>query len=106
MPLADILAKNSQRRRAAEQKKSKETVMSTVGALPSAGQGVACSKCGGWLLAPQYRESFPEERLILDLWSCMGCGHKFETEAFAPVETSSKIAGEAPQESLPSLLVA
>jgi len=80
--------------------------MPVVGLSPTSTQGVACSKCGVWLMGPEYRENFPEERLILDLWSCVSCGHKFETEAFAPVETSSKIAGEEPQESLPSLLVA
>jgi ribosomal protein L37AE/L43A len=80
--------------------------MTTVGSPRDSGYGVACSKCGVLLNAPVCAECFPEERLILSLWSCMNCGNKFETEAFAPIDAQSKIDRGTLEEFLPSLLVA
>jgi hypothetical protein len=80
--------------------------MPAVGSPPNPHQGVTCIKCGGRLSAPQYTECFPEEQLMLNLWSCACCGHQFETEAFAPVDATSKIDSEALKEFFPSLLVA
>ena len=40
-------------------------------------------KCGDSLIAPEWSYDFSEERLVINLWSCMNCGNQFETEAFA-----------------------
>ena len=80
--------------------------MPAVGAPLKPAQGVACSKCGVLLGAPDCSEDFPEERLILSLWSCTSCGNKFETEVFEPVDPKSKIDKGMLEEFLPSLLVA
>jgi ribosomal protein L37AE/L43A len=80
--------------------------MPAVGAPLKAIQGVACNRCGELLGAPERSEDFPEERLVLNLWSCTNCGNKFETEAFEAVDPKSKIDKGVLEEFLPSLLVA
>jgi ribosomal protein L37AE/L43A len=67
--------------------------------------GTTCTKCGDILPMPEWSE-FGSESLVFNFWSCMTCGNRFETEAFAPVDENSKVDDEVLEEFLPSLLVA
>jgi len=80
--------------------------MTTVGSLRGSAHGMTCNKCGDSLIAPEWSEYFGEERLVLNLWSCMTCGNRFETEAFTPVDATSTLDCKVLQQFLPSLLVA
>jgi ribosomal protein L37AE/L43A len=80
--------------------------MTTVASLRGSAHGMTCDKCGDSLIAPEWSEYFSEERLVLNLWSCMSCGNRFETEAFVPVDAKSKIDSKVLEEFFPSLLVA
>jgi hypothetical protein len=42
--------------------------------------GIACTKCREWLFAPEWAYDFREAGLVINLWSCMNCGNRFETE--------------------------
>jgi hypothetical protein len=42
-----------------------------------------CVKCDEALIAPDWSESV-SEGLIVNLWTCTKCGHRFETKAFMP----------------------
>jgi DNA-directed RNA polymerase subunit RPC12/RpoP len=42
--------------------------------------GIACTKCREWLHAPEWTYDFREAGLVINLWSCMSCGNRFETE--------------------------
>lgn len=64
----------------------------------------ACRKCGDVLDSPEWSYAFSEERLIIDLWSCMNCGNQFETESLAHAGSKEKIDDGAL--SVPSLLAA
>ncbi len=66
--------------------------MVTVASLRSFAHGMTCSKCGDSLIAPERAEYLVKERLVLNLWSCMGCGNRYETGAFAPVDVGSTLA--------------
>ncbi len=80
--------------------------MATIASLRGSAHGMTCDKCGGSLIAPEWAEYFSEEQLVLNLWSCMSCGNRFETEAFVPVDSKSKIDSDVLERFLPTLLVA
>lgn len=80
--------------------------MAKVASLRGSAHGMSCGRCGESLIAPDWTEFFCEEGLILNLWSCTSCGNRFETEAFIPVDSNSKIDQGVLEEFLPSLLVA
>ena len=80
--------------------------MATVASLRGSAQQVICDKCGEALIAPDWAEYFSEERLVLNLWSCDRCGHRFETEADVPADAAPPIDGKVLEEFFPSLLVA
>ena len=80
--------------------------MTTVASLRGSAHGVTCDKCGNSLVAPEWSEYFSEEQLVLNLWTCMTCGNRFETEAFVGADPKSKIDGKVLDTFLPSLLVA
>jgi DNA-directed RNA polymerase subunit M/transcription elongation factor TFIIS len=61
-----------------------------------------CKKCGNLLVAPEFSESFSEEQVVIDYWSCVNCGNQFETE----VAAESKFERNVAQELHPTLLVA
>lgn len=64
-------------------------------------QGMSCKKCGHFLAAPEWLESFSEEGLIINFWRCAKCGNYFETETPAAVETRPMIDADAAEGSLP-----
>jgi ribosomal protein L37AE/L43A len=80
--------------------------MTTVASLRGSAHEITCDKCGNPLIAPEWSEYFSEERLVLNLWSCMNCGNRFETELVVPVNTESKNENKVLEEFFPSLLVA
>lgn len=80
--------------------------MATVASLPGSAKPIVCAKCGEALIAPDWAEYFSEERLVLNLWSCTCCGHRFETEAFVPADAAPQADGKVLEEFFPSLLVA
>jgi Universal stress protein family len=41
-----------------------------------------CAKCGEGLIAPDWPQ-FVSEGLVVNLWICTKCGHRFETKARA-----------------------
>jgi ribosomal protein L37AE/L43A len=88
------------------EKRTEEATMTVMRSSRDPAQKATCKKCGVLLNAPECSEFFPEERLLLNLWSCTSCGNKFETEAFAPADARSKIDHEVLEEFFPSLLVA
>lgn len=51
-----------------------------------------CDKCGNTLITAEWSE-YVSDGLILNFWSCAKCGYGFETEAFMPVDSESKIDG-------------
>ena len=58
--------------------------MPAVASLRGSAHQLRCDKCGEALIAPDWVEYFSEEHLILNLWACTHCGHRFETEAVVP----------------------
>jgi ribosomal protein L37AE/L43A len=74
------------------QETNEEDAMVTVASLRSFARGMTCSKCGDSLIAPERTEYLVKEWLVLNLWSCMGCGNRYETGAFAPVDVGSTLA--------------
>jgi ribosomal protein L37AE/L43A len=80
--------------------------MTTVASLRGSAHPPICDNCGETPIAPEWSEYFSEEQVIINLWSCTRCGHRFETEAFEPVDATSKIDHRLVDEFLPSLLVA
>jgi len=80
--------------------------MTTVASLRGSAYGMTCNRCGDSLIAPEWAEYLSEERLVLNLWCCMNCGNRFETEAFAPVDAKSEIDSNVLKAFFPSLLVA
>jgi ribosomal protein L37AE/L43A len=80
--------------------------MTPVASLRGSAHEVTCDKCGNSLIAPEWSEYFSEERLVLNLWSCMNCGNRFETEALVPVDAEPKNENKVFEEFFPSLLVA
>jgi hypothetical protein len=55
------------------------------------------------LIAPEWSE-FVTEELVLNLWSCMSCGNRFETEVCMPADAEAD--AEAIKDFFQSLLVA
>jgi ribosomal protein L37AE/L43A len=80
--------------------------MTTVASLRGSAHAPMCDKCGESLIAPEWSEYFSEEQVVINLWTCTRCGHRFETKAFEPVDTTSKIDPRTLDEFLPALLVA
>jgi ribosomal protein L37AE/L43A len=66
---------------------------------------MTCAKCGEALIAPDWSE-FVSEHLVLNLWSCMKCGDRFQTEAYMPADTQPKMTDKDWVEMFPALLVA
>jgi ribosomal protein L37AE/L43A len=85
---------------------NEEVEMATVASLRGLAHGMTCNKCGDSMIAPVSAEYFIEERLVLNLWSCMSCGNRFESEAFVPVGAKSKNGSKALEEFVSSLLAA
>ena len=102
-----MLIKEFSRFQCGKNNKLKEAIvtMTISKSISSTDHGTTCEKCGEVLIAPEWSE-FVSELLVLNLWSCMNCGNRFETEAFAPIDPKSKIDNEVLEEFLPSLLVA
>ena len=73
---------------------------------PSSSFGTTCNKCGNSLIAPECSEFYSEERLVLNLWSCLKCGNEFETEERLSADAKSEIDREVLETFFPSLLVA
>ena len=44
------------------------------------GGGTVCIQCNEPILGPDNLYDFSEEKIIVALWSCAGCGYRFETE--------------------------
>jgi ribosomal protein L37AE/L43A len=84
--------------------KTKEATMATIASISHSERGI-CAKCGFTLFAPDWSE-YMSERLVLNLWSCVKCGHRFETEAHMPADAESIEATETMKAFFPSLLVA
>jgi ribosomal protein L37AE/L43A len=88
-----------------EIKKSEEVIVAKSTSIGSTYHSTTCRKCGNVLSMPEWSE-FVSESLVFNFWSCMACGNRFETGAFAPADKNSKIDDEVLEEFLPSLLVA
>jgi ribosomal protein S27AE len=84
--------------------KSKEATMATIASIRHSERRI-CAKCGYKLFAPDWSE-YMSERLVLNLWSCVKCGYRFETEAHFPADAESIEAAETMKTFFPSLLVA
>jgi C4-type Zn-finger protein len=56
-----------------------------------------CGECSSAVMAPEFVEYFSEEQLVLNFWSCMNCGFRFETEERASTDVEPRVAvcGEA-----------
>ena len=63
-----------------------------------------CVKCGEALIAPDWSESVSEE-LVVNLWTCTKCGHRFETKACMPA-AEPKMSEKDWEQMFPPLLVA
>ena len=63
-----------------------------------------CAKCGERLIAPDWSE-FVSEGLVVNLWICTKCGHRFETKACMPA-AEPKMSQKDWEKMFPPLLVA
>jgi hypothetical protein len=43
--------------------------------------GNQCAQCGAVLIAPEWSEHFPDNR-IRNVWSCEACGYEFENTVY------------------------
>jgi hypothetical protein len=43
--------------------------------------GSKCAQCGAVLIAPEWSEHFPDNR-IRNVWLCEGCGYEFEDTVY------------------------
>jgi ribosomal protein L37AE/L43A len=43
--------------------------------------GHQCAQCGAVLIAPEWSEHFPDNR-IRNVWSCEACGYEFEDTVY------------------------
>jgi NAD-dependent SIR2 family protein deacetylase len=91
---------------AANKNENMEVVMATVASLRGSTRPVICQQCGEALIAPEWVEYFSEEQLVLNLWTCARCGHRFETEAFLPANTGPDSTVKVPEAFPPRLVVA
>ena len=80
--------------------------MTTVASLRGSAHQVICDTCGDALIAPEWAEYFSEQRVILNLWSCMRCGNRFATEALVPTDVEPDNESKVLEQFFPSLLVA
>jgi RNase P subunit RPR2 len=80
--------------------------MAIVVSLRDSAHQVTCDECGEVLIAPEWAEYFSEEGIILYLWSCPHCGHRFETEAILPAEVEPEPKEKVLEDFFTSLLVA
>lgn len=80
--------------------------MTKVASLRGSAYVMSCSKCGNSLIAPEWAEYLSDERLVLNLWSCVNCGNRFETEAFAPTNAKLEIDSTLLEKYFSSALVA
>jgi hypothetical protein len=80
--------------------------MSTKALLRNIKGGVACNKCRAWVDGPEGSYDFHEEELVINLWSCVSCGNRFETERFTGEALSPKAYDDAKEENIPIPLVA
>jgi len=78
--------------------------VATVASLRRSSAPATCDECGYGPVAPDFAEYFSDGGLILYLWRCPRCGHRFETEFAA--EVSPQAARQAIAAFWPSLLVA
>lgn len=79
--------------------------MATIASTRRSDCGMTCAQCGDALIAPEWSE-YVSERHVLNLWSCTKCGCQFETSAYVPADSESKIYNKVLEEFFPSLLVA
>ena len=63
-----------------------------------------CAKCGERLIAPDWSE-FVSEGLVVNLWICTKCGHRFETKSYTNA-AEPKMSQKDWEEMFPPLLVA
>ena len=89
--------------KAAIENKTEEVAVMKVASLRKSDQ-MTCNKCGNLLVAPEFSEPFSEEQVVIDYWSCLNCGNKFETEV--SVVAKSKVDSKVAKEMHPTLLVA
>jgi hypothetical protein len=66
--------------------------------------GTTCPKCHEMLAAADWSE-FVAEHLVVNLWSCMACGERFETTAWMPAG-EPKMTEKDWEKMFPPLLVA
>jgi DNA-directed RNA polymerase subunit M/transcription elongation factor TFIIS len=43
--------------------------------------GNQCAQCGAVLIAPEWSEHFPDNR-VRNAWSCKACGYEFEATVY------------------------
>lgn len=72
--------------------------MSAKALLRNIGDGMSCKKCRAWLADPECSYDFPEEELVINLWSCVSCGSRLETERFMGEVLSPKTYDDAMEE--------
>jgi len=77
--------------------------MGTLANVPACRRGVCCGRCGSFLREPQWSDYFREEGVVLDLWACTQCGHRFETEARVGNAGRPNSADSLPKEISPPL---
>ncbi len=80
--------------------------MTAVADLRGSADASVCPRCGEQLVAPEWSEYFSEEEAIINLWTCTRCSHRFETEAFQPIDPRPKFDERLVDEFLPALLIA
>jgi ribosomal protein L37AE/L43A len=69
-------------------------------------RGIICNKCGISVAAPEFSEDFSEEQVVINFWSCMNCGNRFETEVSTTIVSESEPASNVMKKRHPTLLVA
>jgi sarcosine oxidase delta subunit len=77
--------------------------MRAIMALRSSASAMTCPHCGGPQMSPEGTYDFPQEGLIINLWSCPSCSNQFETE-YKLVHAAAHQKSE--EELAPTLLVA
>ncbi len=77
--------------------------MGTLATVWTYGRGVCCGRCGAFLREPQWSDYFREEGVMLDLWACTQCGHRFESEARVGSGGRPNSADSLPKEISPPL---
>jgi hypothetical protein len=70
------------------------------------GGGTVCKKCHEPVFEADGSYDFSEEKLVINLWSCTSCGHRFETELSETAPAPMDIPGGTRQKSGPALIAA